>query len=721
MTKEKLKEHYQRLVNCAIKANEAYYDNDDPIMSDYDYDGVMREIKKIETENPELISKKSPTQYVGGHQGKSTFAKVKHKVPMLSLQDVFNTDDVNKFLAAFPDNELFSVEEKIDGLSMSVTYENGVLIRAETRGDGFVGEDITENAKYIKNIPVRLKNETDGLEILEVRCEVYLPVSRFLEINKEREENGEKLFKNPRNAAAGILRTKNLSAVKKAGLSAFAFNVQRIDWLDMKTNKKLADTMDSHEARLYALKLWGFTPVKYETVTKDTVLREIQNIGNSRNNLPYWIDGAVVKVDSCKKREELGDTNKFPRWAIAYKYPPEEKETIVRDIVLQTGRTGRITPVAIFDPIYLGGTSVSRATLNNQAFIKKLGVNIGDTIRVRKAAEIIPEIIGCDKGNKEETGYLISDYNISKHTCPSCGVRIMTSEDMKSSVCNNSDCPAQISRKFEFWASRDCMDIRGLGPTQINKFIELGWLKSIPDIYRLKEHGDEMRELPGFGPRSVTTLLSSIEASKQRDINRLIKALGIENVGNHIGKALSKHYKDVFSIGALKMGQTEREKINELTSINGIGEIAAKAIMKFFNNSMNIDMLFELQSLGLNLKSRDYGKNEKSIDGATDLKLYGKTFVITGTLSYPRSEIAKLIEDNGGKVAGSVSKKTDYLVCGENAGSKLEKAKALNVGLLNEKEFFVLLDENATFKDCQTKTIYQSGDWKLVSVENEKK
>lgn len=690
MTKENLKEHYLRLVNCAIKANEAYYDNDDPIISDYDYDGVMNEIKRIEKENPDIISEKSPTQYVGGHASKSSFAKVEHKVPMLSLQDVFNTEDVRKFLNSNDKETCYSVEEKIDGLSMSVTYENGVLVRAETRGDGHIGEDITENAKHIKGIPVRLENETDGLELLEVRCEVYLPIEKFLAINKDKEEKGEKLFANPRNAAAGILRTKDISVVKKAGLCAFAFNVQRIDWLDMKTNAKLADTMDSHGARLYALKLWGFNPVNYETVTEDKVIGEIEKIGKSRNGLPYWIDGAVVKIDSCKKREELGNTAKFPKWAVAYKYPPEEKETIVRDIILQTGRTGRITPVAIFDSVYLGGTKVNRATLNNQAFIKKLGINIGDTIKVRKAAEIIPEIIGCDKGNNEETGYFISDYNISEHTCPSCGGKILTAEDMKGSVCNNPDCPAQLARKFEFWASRECMDISGLGPAQIDKFIKLGWLKTIPDIYKLSKYADEMKNLEKFGARSVTILLNSIEVSKNRDIDRLIKALGINGVGRHIGKKLASLYSDIFSIIAYRDNVNSKEaKIAELASIDGVGEVLATNIVEFFDNK-KVEMLFELQSLGVNMKSLSYSKEKPISDG----KFANKTFVITGTLSFPRSEISKLIEDNGGNVSGSVSKKTDYLVCGENAGSKLEKAKALQIKILTEKDFFALLDND---------------------------
>ena len=682
-----LKEHYERLINCAIKANEAYYDNDDPIMSDYDYDELMKEIKKIEAENPDIVSEKSPTQYVGGHASKSTFAKVEHSVPMLSLQDVFNIDEVNSFLDKQDSNMEYSVEEKIDGLSMSVTYENGVLVKAETRGDGYIGEDITENAKHINGIPVYLKNETDGLELLEIRCEVYLPVKRFLEINKEREDKGEKLFANPRNAAAGILRTQDINIVKKAGLCAFAFNIQRIEWLQMK-NPQVADVMNSHIGRLRALELWGIQVVKHYLTTKANTAAIIKKIGKERNGLPYWIDGAVIKIDDCNLREILGNTNKFPKWAIAYKYPPEEKETVIRNIVLQTGRTGRITPVAIFDPIYLGGTTVNRATLNNQAFIKKFGINIGDTVTVRKAAEIIPEVIGCSKGNNKETGYLLSDYNISEHTCPSCGGKILTAEDLKSSVCNNPECPAQLARKFEFWASRECMDIRGLGPAQIDKFIKLGWLKTLPDIYKLKNHSEEMVKLEKFGPRSVTLLLDSIEKSKNNDIDRLIKALGIEGVGRHIGKKLAALYSDMFSIIAYTNEvNTKEAKISELSLIEGVGEVLAKNIVDFFDNKM-VKILFELQSLGVNMKSLSYSKEEKHVEG----KFNGKTFVITGTLSSPRSEIIKIIEENGGKVSGSVSKKTNYLVCGENAGSKLKRAQDLQIVILTESEFFSLVN-----------------------------
>lgn len=684
-----LKEHYERLMNCAIKANEAYYDNDDPIMSDYDYDELMREIKKIEAENPDIISKKSPSQYVGGHASKSTFAKVEHSVPMLSLQDVFSVDEVNSFLDKQDSDTEYSVEEKIDGLSMSVTYENGVLVKAETRGDGYIGEDITENAKHINGIPVYLKNETDGLELLEIRCEVYLPVKRFLEINKEREDKGEKLFANPRNAAAGILRTQDINVVKKAGLCAFAFNIQRIEWLQMK-NPQVADIMNSHIGRLRALELWGIQVVKHYLTTKANTDAIIKKIGKERNGLPYWIDGAVIKIDDCNLREVLGNTNKYPKWAIAYKYPPEEKETVIRNIILQTGRTGRITPVAVFDPIYLGGTTVNKATLNNQAFIKKFGINIGDTVTVRKAAEIIPEIIGCSKGNNEETGYLLSDYNISEHTCPSCGGKILTAEDFKSSVCNNPDCPAQIARKFEFWASRECMDIRGLGPSQINKFISLGWLKSIPDIYKLKNHAQEMTELEKFGPRSVTLLLNSIENSKNNDMDRLIKALGIDGVGRHVGKKLASVYSDIFKVGAYTDVVTTREaKIAELASIDGVGEVLATNIVNFFTGD-NVSMLFELQSLGVNTKSLSYNK----VKPVSESKISDKTFVITGTLNKPRSEIVKTIEENGGKVSGSVSKKTDYLICGENAGSKLEKANNLGVRIISEEQFLSLLDNN---------------------------
>lgn len=679
------KEKYIELIELANKANKAYYDNDDPIMGDPEYDQLMMEIKMFEKENPECITLDSPTQHVGGTASKSSFAKVEHAVPMLSLQDVFSEEDVVNFVRQHP-KDGFCIEEKIDGLSMSVTYKNGKLVRAETRGDGYIGEDITENAKFIHGIPINLKDPCEVVEELEVRCEVYLPIDEFNRINKCLEDAGKKLFANPRNAAAGILRTKDLNAVKNANLSAFAFNVQRFTVNDIVYNFG-----ETHTRDLLLLDNLGFQTVRrMYTRTINEVLDWIKIIGEYRNDLPYWIDGSVVKLNSIKSRIDVGETAKYPRWAIAFKYPPEEKETVIRDIILQTGRTGRVTPVAIFDPVYLAGTKVERATLHNPEIIAKLGVDIGDTVLVRKAAEIVPEIIKVVKKLYPETSVTPPDvYDIFNHSCPSCGGMIVPGADengdnCSGAYCTNPNCPAQIARKFEFWASRDCMDIRGLGPAQIDAFIKNGWLKTIPDIYRLDEHRDEMLKMEGFGKKKVDNLLKSIAESKDRDIDRFIKALGIEGVGRHVGKKLAEEYEDFWAIEVLS--------VEELNAIDGIGEITANVLYHTLSSYDMLYMVRELHRLGVNLKSKSHGKTPFDDTGAYLLDL---NFVITGTLpTMKREEAAELIEKNGGKVSGSVSKKTNYLLCGENAGSKLEKAKTLGVKVIGEEEFLAMLKEN---------------------------
>lgn len=661
-----------------------YYNEDISEISDYEFDQLMSQLKSLEEQHPELITADSPTQKVGGNQGKSTFAKVEHKVPMLSLRDVFTKEDVNDFISRFS-NEKFSVEEKIDGLSMSVTYVNGKLVRAETRGDGYVGEDITENAKYIKGIPLILNPATAGsIKELEVRCEIYLPVQRFREINTNLEKQGKKTFQNPRNAAAGILRTKDISVVKEAKLCAFAFNVQRIKIIMAACDMP---DLDSHIYRFSMLKSFGFDTVKHYNASANEVIKYIDKIGEDKQNLPYWIDGAVVKIDNVSKRKEIGDTNKYPRWAVAFKYPPEEKETVIRDIILQTGRTGRITPVAIFDPVQIAGTTVEKATLHNPQIIKSLGVNIGDTVLVRKAAEIIPEIIKVTK-HSESNNNQPTYYDVLSQKCPSCNGNITTDEKGDGAFCSNINCPAQTARKFEFWASRDCMDIEGLGPAIIDKFMALGWLNDIPNIYTLQSHYNEMIQLDGFGIKTADKLLYNIEKSKNRDMDRLIKALGIPGVGIHIGKELSKHYKDIFEVFALKEGQTFKEKIDELSSFEGIGKISAEAILDYATQE-KIEVLFALQRLGVNVSSKIFGENDK--DGS----LKGKTFVITGTLpTMSRNEAKELIENNGGKVTGSVSKKTDCLLAGKEAGSKLDKARALGITVISEKDFKKIIKEN---------------------------
>lgn len=675
-------ENYKKLIELANKANDAYYDNDDPIMGDPEYDALMLKIKAFEKKNPELIDPNSPTQRVGGTASASSFEKVEHAVPMLSLLDVFSEEDVENFVGQH-DGEAFCVEEKIDGLSMSITYKNGKIVRAETRGDGYIGEDITENAKHINGIPLKLKDTFNVVEELEVRCEVYLPIDEFTRINKELEEAGKKLFANPRNAAAGILRTKDVKAVKNANLSAFAFNVQRFV-----VNNNMCNFGEDHARDLDILDSFGFQTVnRVRATSKEGVLGAIRAIGLLRNSLPYWIDGAVVKLASIKSREAVGETAKYPRWAIAFKYPPEEKETVIRDIILQTGRTGRVTPVAVFDPVYLVGTKVEKASLHNPEIIAKLQLDIGDTVLVRKAAEIIPEIIKVTKKLYPETSVTPPDvYDIFSHACPSCGGMIVPGADengdnLSGAYCVNPECPAQISRRFEFWASRDCMDIRGFGPALIDRFIEKGWLKTIPDIYRLKEHRNEMIEMEGLGEKTADKLFLAIENSKDRDIDRLIKSLGINGVGRHVGKLLAERCEDFYAVEAL----TEED----LVSIEGIGDITAHDLCSTLQGYDMLCMIRELDRLGVNMKSKSYNKAPLDDGGAC---FAGLTFVITGTLpSMKREEAAELIEKNGGKVSGSVSKKTSFLLCGENAGSKLEKAKSLGVKVITEEEFCTMM------------------------------
>lgn len=656
------REEYLKLVETANVAGTAYYDNDDPIMSDAEYDELMQEIKDYEASTGD-IADTSPTQRVGGSTGKSTFQKVTHAVPMKSLEDVFDEAAVKSFLSRVGDKTLLSVEEKIDGLSLSVTYENGVLVRAETRGDGYVGEDVTENAKRILGIPLNLVTypiDVRDIDVLEVRCEVYLPVSAFERLNETQEMNGKKLFANPRNAAAGILRTKNVDVVKEAELRAFAFNVQRIESSD----EMILSHFSSHKDAMDMLEYLGFNVVERWIGYANDVLNAIETIGMQRSTLPYWIDGAVIKVCDYNLRDQLGETGHHPLWAVAYKYPPEEKETYVKDIVLQVGRTGRITPVAVFDPVILAGTTVTKATLHNQKQINDLGIQVGDTIVVRKAAEIIPEIVKVVAKNGRH-----DVFDISQHICPACGDKITIENDGMSCLCTNPSCPAQFARYVEFYCSRDCMDIRGMGPAVIEKLISHELINDITDIYTLYDVDESVEEL--LGKKTAQNLFDAIEASKHCDLERFIKALGMPGVGRHVGKALSDKYASIFEIG--------KQKYEDLAKIDGVGDITARTIVDFFAKDSNWELIYTLSFLGVNVLA----PAKKS----TGNVLADKTFVITGTLpSMKREEAAALIEANGGKVSGSVSKKTDYLLCGENAGSKLDKANSLGIKVISESD-----------------------------------
>ena len=678
---ENAKERILQLREELAEHSRRYYDEDAPTISDYEYDTLMRELRKLEAENPELITSDSPTQHVGGSSGKSLFEKTRHKVPMLSLLDVTTEAEIQEFVSKYP-GELFSVECKIDGLSISVTYEategKCALTAAETRGDGQIGESIYENALYIHGVPHQLPdvpNLTSNIKTLEVRCECYMPVAEFEKVNAEKEAQGKPLFVNPRNAAAGILRNKDIEQVKSANLHAFAFNIQRYELFDP---EGMDPFKESHTGGLNALRMLGFEVVSQHTCLGESVYEMIEYIGESKASLPYWIDGAVVKLDNLDLRLRLGETAKYPRWALAFKYPPEEKETTVTDIILQIGRTGRATPVAVFDPVFLEGSSVSRATLHNPDFIQSLGVDIGDSVIVRKAMSIIPEIIRVSKKVSPD-----ACFDVFSCSCPSCGGKLIpgtdeSGEEGSGAYCTNPACPAQMSRHLEFWCSRDCMNIEGLAGASLEKFISLGWLECINDIYRLADHEAEIAAMEGFGEKSAKKLISSIRKSTENDIDRLIKGLGMSGVGRHIGKELAKHYPGIWAIAAA----TE----DELSSLDGVGSISAKVIYNYFHADENLTALRHLEALGVNFKSLTFGA------AAAEGKLTGLTFVITGTLpTMGRDEAKALLEANGAKVAGSVSKKTSYLLAGESAGSKLTKAQELGIPVIDEAKLREML------------------------------
>ena len=644
-----------------------YYNNDAPEISDYEYDMMMQRLKTLEKEHPDLIDDRSPTQHVGGSAKREAGVLVRHNVPMLSLQDVFDREEVISFVNEMKeklDDPEFVVEYKIDGLSLSLRYENGRLVMAETRGDGIeFGEDVTANADAIDDIKKELKNAP---EYLEIRGEVYMKTEDFLRTNERQEMLSKKTFANPRNCAAGTLRQLDPSVVRERGLSMFVFNLQDIRGREFKTHTEAYEYMKSE----------GIPVIEEYTVchSAEEVWDAIQKIGENRGNLPYDIDGAVVKINRYSDRELLGATAKVPRWAIAYKYPPEEKEAKILDIELSVGRTGRINPTAVFTPVRLCGTSVSRATLHNQDFIDELDIGIGDTVLVYKSGEIIPKIKGVVK-DKREPGTKV--FKIPDR-CPVCGSVTVREENTADIRCQNATCPAQLTRHIIHFVSREAMDIKGFGTVYIEDLIKEGYIKDTADIYHLKDHRDELIEKGIIGKEKNTDkLLAAIEESKKNDAANLITGLGILNVGKTAAKTLCIHFGSIENL--------EKASVDELLEVNDIGEISAKCIRTFFTDEKNIDLLNRLRECGLNTKSL----TEVVTDGA----FLGKTFVITGTLpTMKRDEAAAFIEKNGGKVSGSVSKKTDYLLAGEAAGSKLTKANELGIKVITEDELRGMAD-----------------------------
>ncbi len=648
--------------------NDRYYNQDDPEISDYEYDQLSLRLRKLEKENPEFASTESPTQKVGGSAKREAGILVKHNVPMLSLQDVFSKEDVFNFIEKVKserEDAVFVVEKKIDGLSVSLRYTDGNLTLGVTRGDGInQGEDVTDNVKMIGDVKTKLK---EAVPYIEIRGEVYMKNEDFEAVNEKLYAAGKKLFANPRNCSAGTLRQLDPEVVRERKLSLFIFNVQESRGISFLTHSESLDWLNKQ----------GIKVVEGSQLchNAEEVWKAIEAIGESRGNLPYDIDGAVVKVDKLADREYFGSTSKVPRWAIAYKYPPEEKETIVKEIRLTVGRTGRITPTAIFEPIRLCGTNVERATLHNQDRIDELDVRIGDTIVVRKAGEIIPEVLSVVKEKRPEgtTAFKISGL------CPSCGAPTSRDESTADTRCTNLNCPAQLSQHIMNFVGRNAMDIKGFGDAYVEILIKEGYLKDIADIYYLHQYRDELIEKGLIGKEKNTDkLLKAIEDSKKNDIDRLITGLGIRNIGRQAGVELKKHFRSIHDL--------ENATYEELVAINDVGEVTANSIVDFFALEENRNILSRMEQAGMNFQSLAGESNE-------DQRFVGLTFVITGTLpTMGRTEMEELIKRYGGKASGSISKKTSYLIAGENAGSKLTKAQELGIRIITEEELLQMLN-----------------------------
>ena len=652
----------QRIIDLTAQLNQAnyqYYVLDDPKMPDFEYDMLLRELENLEAEYPQFAQVDSPTKRVGG-EALSKFQKVVHPVPLMSLQDVFSLEElddfIEKILAAHP-NTAFTVEPKVDGLSVALEYQNGKFVYGATRGDGVVGEDVTENLKTIFSIPMTIPNAP---ERLIVRGEVFMPKKSFEKLNAAQEAEGKPLFANPRNAAAGSLRQLDPKIAAKRGLDILVFNVQLAEGVEFKT----------HAESLEYLKQLQFKVVPWTTHTSvDAINEQVMAINENRQELTCDIDGAVIKVNDIALRDDLGTTAKFPKWAVAYKYPPEIKPTVVEDIVVQVGRTGVLTPKAVVKPVRLAGTTVTNATLHNQDFISERDIRIGDTVLIRKAGEIIPEILEVDftKRPADAVVYMLPS------TCPICGAPTKRDEDCAFLRCTGAACPAQLSRNIAHFVSRDAMDIDGLGAAIVDALIEKGLLSTAADIYSLTL--DELKQLWQKGETAAAKLLQSIENSKKQDLSRLIYALGIRQVGAKTGKVLANHFGT--------MDNLMQATAEELTEVEDIGVVTAESIYQWFRQAQSVQMIEKLRSAGVNFES---------LREITDNRFAGMTFVLTGALSkFTREEATEQIELFGGKASGSVSKKTSYVVVGENAGSKERKARELGIPILSEDDFLSMI------------------------------
>ena len=642
------------------QANYEYYVKDDPTMSDYDYDHKLRRLEELEGAHPELVTSDSPTQRVGG-KALESFTQVTHRVPLESLQDVFDFDELRAFdqrVRGVEPKVSYSVEPKVDGLSVALEYQDGQFVRGATRGDGLVGEDVTENLKTVKSIPLSIP---DVPGTLIVRGEVYMPKKVFHALNEEREKRGEALFANPRNAAAGSLRQLDPKIAAQRKLDIAVFNIQ---WAEN-------EDFHSHTQGINYLADKGFKVIPHVSCsTIEEAVAQVQAIGEGRENYPFDIDGAVIKVDNLAQRQTLGSTAKFPRWAAAYKYPPEVKPSRLTDIVIQVGRTGVLTPKAVLEPVRLAGTTVTNATLHNQDFITEKDIRIGDTVLVRKAGEIIPEVLSVvmEKRPVDAVPYRFPD------VCPECGAPVARDEDGAHIRCTGAECPAQLLRNLAHFASRDAMDIEGLGIAVVENLVKAGLVKTPGDLYFLRE--EDVAELERMGKKSAQNLLSAIEKSKSQDLSRLLFAFGIRQVGQKAGKILAQRFGSLDNL--------QSATVEELTQVDDIGAITAQSIVDWFASPQSQHLIARLKEAGVNMQAEQKGE---------DQRFAGKTFVLTGTLDrFTRAEATKMIEDRGGKAAGSVSKKTTYVVAGEAAGSKLRKAQELGVPVLTQEEFLALME-----------------------------
>ena len=633
--------------------SDRYYNDDAPEIEDYEYDMMMRELKELEEKYPEYDAPDSPTKKVGGVADNS-FESVAHSVRMESLQDAFSKDELREFSNRVEDTVSdvnYVVEPKIDGLSVSLEYRDGMFLRGSTRGNGDVGEDVSGNLRVIHNIPLKLNK---SIPYIEVRGEVYMPKKSFERVVDRQIINGEKPFKNPRNAAAGSLRQKDSSVAASRGLDIFVFNIQQIEGVEL----------SSHKESLDFIKELGFNTIPtYKKVDNiEDAIAEIDRIGEARGSLEYDIDGAVIKVDDFSQRDILGSTAKYPKWAIAFKYPPEEKQTKLLDIEIAVGRTGVLTPTAILESVHLAGTTVSRATLHNQDFINEKGIAIGDVVTVRKAGDIIPEVL-CVNEHNSNSVFKFPD------VCPSCGEKVYRDEDEAAIRCINPECPAQLLRNLIHFCSRDAMDIEGLGPAIIETFVNEGMIAKTYDIYNLDFN--KILSLEGFKETSANNIINSVNNSKNNDLSKLIFALGIRHIGAKAGKLLADYFKDIDLV--------MNASVDDILQIDGFGKIMAESVVEFFSSDSTKELIEKLKEAGVNMKSTNV---------VEDTRFSGMTFVLTGTLpTLKRAEASKIIESFGGKTSSSVSKKTTYVLAGEEAGSKLDKANKLGVQGISEEEF----------------------------------